>query len=382
MMMYAIYSAIILTLLYGVFFAFLCQETFHRANRITLLAMMVLSLMLPILPHNWDFSFLEPLTSVEVLISKNPGTTTDGTSEISSVAGSWNWKARAGTIYWAGMILYLVVSLYRIVLLCLYMRQGLRQTDNEGNTIILKSASESPFSVLRYIVMSVEDYEQHKTPILLHEQEHIRQLHSLDLILLTVVQCIQWFNPFVWVLGRNLKVIHEYEADKAMLDNGVDIKDYQYLLVNKCNRSSAFALVNEFNHSQLISRIIMLNKKRSRPTAWARYLIFIPMLLLSYILTATPTETYVAGIEISESTGSEDIFMLKGIVVDASTEEPITGAVIILEGTTQGVCSSTDGIFQLEVMKGQKLKVLMIDYIESEVIIQDQKEIIIPLSGE
>ncbi|MDO4216292.1 MAG: TonB family protein [Bacteroidales bacterium] len=295
-MMYAIYSSIVLALLYWVFFAFLSQETFHRMNRITLLLILALSLVLPVLPHNMDFSFLEQLgrnvgvmqesavSSPEIIVEDT------GMVEQPQENSTWNWKEAAGYIYFGGMVIFIVVFLYRTVLLLLYMRQGLKQTDKYGNTIILKPACKSPFSVLKFIVMSVEDYEEHQTPVLLHEQEHIRQAHSWDLILLSVVQCIQWFNPFVWMLGRDLKVIHEYEADKAMLDYGVDIKNYQYLLVNKSNGPSAFTLVNGFNHSQLISRIIMLNKKRSKSTAMVRYLIFLPMLLLSFVLTAKPVE--------------------------------------------------------------------------------------------
>lgn len=305
-MMYAIYSSIVLALLYWVFFAFLSQETFHRMNRITLLLILALSLVLPVLPHNMDFSFLEQLgrnvgvmqesavSSPEIIVEDT------GMVEQPQENSTWNWKEAAGYIYFGGMVIFIVVFLYRTVLLLLYMRQGLKQTDKYGNTIILKPACKSPFSVLKFIVMSVEDYEEHQTPILLHEQEHIRQAHSWDLILLSVVQCIQWFNPFVWMLGRDLKVIHEYEADKAMLDYGVDIKNYQYLLVNKSNGPSAFTLVNGFNHSQLISRIIMLNKRRTKPRGRARYLIFAPMLLLSYVMTAQPIEKEEEVIEFKE----------------------------------------------------------------------------------
>lgn len=305
-MMYAIYSSIVLALLYWVFFAFLSQETFHRMNRITLLLILALSLVLPVLPHNMDFSFLEQLgrnvgvmqesavSSPEIIVEDT------GMVEQPQENSTWNWKEAAGYIYFGGMVIFIVVFLYRTVLLLLYMRQGLKQTDKYGNTIILKPACKSPFSVLKFIVMSVEDYEEHQTPILQHEQEHIRQAHSWDLILLSVVQCIQWFNPFVWMLGRDLKVIHEYEADKAMLDYGVDIKNYQYLLVNKSNGPSAFTLVNGFNHSQLISRIIMLNKRRTKPRARARYLILAPMLLLSYVMTAQPIEKEEEVIEFKE----------------------------------------------------------------------------------
>lgn len=306
MMMYAIYSAMVLALLYWVFFAFLSQETFHRLNRITLLLILAFSLILPVLPHSQDFSFLEVLginlVNVPYINTNRPEIIVENASVTEQIKPVviWSWKEIAGLAYLGGVLLYIILFIYRTVLLCVYLKQGLRQTDGYGNTVILIPGCKSPFSILKYIVMSVEDYEQHQIPISLHEQEHIRQFHSLDLLMLSVVQCIQWFNPFVWLLGRDLKVIHEYEADMAMLDYGVDIKNYQYLLVNKCNGPSAYAMVNGFNHSQLISRIIMLNKRRTKPRARARYLILAPMLLLSYVMTAQPIEKEEEVIEFKE----------------------------------------------------------------------------------
>lgn len=296
MIMYVIYSALVLALLYLVYFVFLRQVTFHRMNRISLLSILVFSLLLPALPHSMDFSVLEKSAS-NIGILTEPVTTgpkidlnNGEVSEQLQQTTHWSWKEIAGVIYISGVLGLFCLFIYSTLLLILYLKDGLRQTDRQNNTLILIPGCRSPFSFMKYIVMSVEDYELHQTPILMHEQEHIRQYHSLDLILLTVVQVIQWFNPFVWMLGRDLKVVHEYEADKAMQNYGVDIKDYQHLLVDKSNGTSAFAMVNGFNHSQLISRIIMLNKKRSKPRAKGRYLVFAPMLLLSYMLTAQPVE--------------------------------------------------------------------------------------------
>lgn len=386
MMVYAFYSSLVLALLYWVYFAFLSQETFHRVNRTTLLLILAFSLALPVLPHSIDFSILKvlgihmgilPETSANgsVVMHEN-----EASVEQLYQTASWDLKYIAGVIYLCGVIGFLGLFIYRTLLLVLYLKQGLRQTDKHGNTIILIPGCKSPFSLFKYIVMSVEDYEQYQTPILLHEQEHIRQLHTLDLVLLTVVQVIQWFNPFVWMLGRDLKMIHEYEADKAMLKYGVDIKNYQYLLVNKSNGPSAFAMVNGFVHSQLVSRIIMLNKKQSKVLAYTRYTIFIPMLLLSFVLTAKPVDNYQVqdqGIETSET---EVAFVLQGTVIDAISNEVIEGAIVMIDGTTKGTITSADGTFQREVELGQRLKVIMIDYETSVQTIEGKDRITIPLT--
>lgn len=384
MMVYAFYSSLVLALLYWVYFAFLSQETFHRVNRITLLLILAFSLALPVLPHSIDFSILKVLG---IHMGILPETSANGSAVMheneASVeqlyqTASWDLKYIAGVIYLCGVIGFLGLFIYRTLLLVLYLKQGLRQTDKHGNTIILIPGCKSPFSFFKYIVMSVEDYEQYQTPILRHEQEHIRQLHTLDLVLLTVVQVIQWFNPFVWMLGRDLKMIHEYEADKAMLKYGVDIKNYQYLLVNKSNGPSAFAMVNGFVHSQLVSRIIMLNKKQSKVSAYTRYVIFVPMLLLSFVVTAKPMEKdQMQEIKTSET---EVAFVLQGTVIDAISNEVIEGAVVIIDGSTNGTITSADGTFQLEVKLGQRLKAIMIDYETSVQTIEGKDRITIPLT--
>ena len=386
MMVYAFYSSLVLALLYWVYFAFLCQETFHRVNRITLLLILAFSLALPVLPHSIDFSILKVLGIHMGILPETSANDSavmhenEASVEQLYQTASWDLKYIAGVIYLCGVIGFLGLFIYRTLLLVLYLKQGLRQTDKHGNTIILIPGCKSPFSFFKYIVMSVDDYEQYQTPILRHEQEHIRQLHTLDLVLLTVVQVIQWFNPFVWMLGRDLKMIHEYEADKAMLNYGVDIKNYQYLLVNKCNGPSAFAMVNGFVHSQLVSRIIMLNKKQSKVLAYTRYTIFIPMLLLSFVLTAKPVDNYQVqdqGIETSET---EVAFVLQGTVIDAISNEVIEGAVVMIDGTTKGTITSADGTFQREVELGQRLKVIMIDYETSVQTIEGKDRITIPLT--
>lgn len=384
MMVYAFYSSLVLALLYWVYFAFLSQETFHRVNRITLLLILAFSLALPVLPHSIDFSILKVLG---IHMGILPETSANGSAVMheneASVeqlyqTASWDLKYIAGVIYLCGVIGFLGLFIYRTLLLVLYLKQGLRQTDKHGNTIILIPGCKSPFSFFKYIVMSVDDYEQYQTPILRHEQEHIRQLHTLDLVLLTVVQVIQWFNPFVWMLGRDLKMIHEYEADKAMLKYGVDIKNYQYLLVNKSNGPSAFAMVNGFVHSQLVSRIIMLNKKQSKVSAYTRYVIFVPMLLLSFVVTAKPMEKdQMQEIKTSET---EVAFVLQGTVIDAISNEVIEGAVVIIDGSTNGTITSADGTFQLEVKLGQRLKAIMIDYETSVQTIEGKDRITIPLT--
>ncbi|MCQ2212660.1 MAG: M56 family metallopeptidase [Bacteroidaceae bacterium] len=136
--------------------------------------------------------------------------------------------------------------------------------------------------------MSVEDYEHHRTSILTHEQEHIRLHHTYDLILLEVVKTLQWFNPFVWFLASNLKSVHEYEADEAVINQGIDAIQYQQLLVTKAvgNRLQPFA--NNLRRGSLKKRIIMMYQKKSNRWMMLKALFVIPVVLIAILAFATP----------------------------------------------------------------------------------------------
>lgn len=109
--------------------------------------------------------------------------------------------------------------------------------------------------------MSVDDYEHHRPYIIAHEQEHIRLGHSYDLLLLETVCVLQWFNPFVWLLGHELKAVHEYAMDEALLYQGIDAKQYQKIIVTKAARNRLQPFANNLRHGSLKQRIIMMYRK-------------------------------------------------------------------------------------------------------------------------
>lgn len=354
MLNYAIQSAMVLTLLYWVFFALLSRESLHRMNRIILLSILLVSVVLPLIPHSVDFSFLAFLEENEELkqevvehseeqVLLQPEATFQPLPE----ARAWTWQEWFNVIYLGGISIYLIVLVFKFIQLSCFLKKGLKHTDNKGNTVILMNDNQASFSVFHYIVISIDDYEHHKSVILMHEQEHIRLGHTWDLLGLSLVQGIQWFNPFVWLIGRDLKAIHEYEADKGVLALGTDMKSYQYLLVEKTVRQAAFVLVNGFNHSQLKNRIVMMNKK-SHSLAWVRAVALLPMLLLSFVLTAQA--------EVTDS----DKETFSGTVVSAENGKPMPGVSVVVMGTTNGTLSDADGHFTLNTKKG---RTLMLSYI-------------------
>ena len=201
----------------------------------------------------------------------------------------WNWADIMTCIYIIGVVAIFLMTVVQTVRLTKQLRQCEHITDNRGNTIVLTDCATSPFCLFHYIVMSRDDYANNRSFILTHEQEHIRLGHCIDLIILQVATIIQWFNPFVWLIGKNLKAIHEFEVDEAVLNKGINATQYQKFLVIKAvgNRLQPFA--NNLNNESLKRRIIMMNQKKSNRLMMLKTLFIIPVATLAVSVFASNT---------------------------------------------------------------------------------------------
>ncbi len=201
-MLYVIKAAITLALLYSCFFVFLSKETFHRFNRCMLVGIMLVSLVMPL----FHFTTSHPNTlNEEVYIMQNyiEHDTTPITVTYAQVPRV-TWIQVLTWLYLAGVAVMLILTLVQTISLTRFMRTGVRMPDSQGNTVLLHNRDVPPFSIFRYIVMSVQDYDKSRQYILTHEQEHIRLGHTYDLLLLQCVKTLMWFNPFIWFLRRDL----------------------------------------------------------------------------------------------------------------------------------------------------------------------------------
>lgn len=281
MMLFIIKSTITLTLLYCCAWVLLRNNTFHRFNRIMLLGVMLSAFVVPMLHVSTDHPTVinEGMRQMEILMEDNDVHLSEG--KLQEQQSLTTWVQAVKWIYMAGLATMLTVTLIQVIRFGRLLRRGIRHKDEQGNTIILFDYDISPFSIFRHIVMSVKDYETESHYILPHEREHIRLGHSYDLILLQLLKFIQWFNPLVWQIGRDLKTVHEYEADQAVLQQGVDAKSYQLFLVNKVvgNRLQPFA--NNLNHGSLKKRITMMYRKKSSRWLMLKALLVIPVTALT-----------------------------------------------------------------------------------------------------
>ena len=280
---YAIKSAFTLALLYLCMMPVLGKETFHRFNRIMVIGAMLFSLALPLVHMHRQAATTVAGRMMEVPANLAVAVSAHG---VADKAGTLLWTDVAIGIYLLGVLGVVLVVGIQTIRLVLSLRHGVRFDDNQGNTIVLQEGQVSPFCFFHYIVMSVSDYDHYRQFILTHEQEHIRLRHYIDLLVLAVVTAVQWFNPFVWILGKELKAIHEYEADEAVIGKGIDATQYQRLLVLKAVGHRLQLFANNLNRGSLKGRIVMMNQPRSSRWMMLKACTILPVALLTMCLFA------------------------------------------------------------------------------------------------
>lgn len=281
---YIIKSAMALALLYTCIIPLLEKETFHRLNRILILGCLIMSFAIPLVHFT---SGTNPTVDMVRQAVQLPEVLINGNAKEQSV---WSWADIMTCIYIIGVVAIFTMTVVQTVRLTRQLRQCEHITDNRGNTVVLTDCATSPFCLFHYIVMSRDDYANNRSYILTHEQEHIRLGHSIDLVVLQAATIIQWFNPFVWLIGKNLKAIHEFEVDEAVLNKGIDATQYQKFLVIKAvgNRLQPFA--NNLNKESLKRRIIMMNQKRSNRWMMLKALFVIPVATLAVSVFANTSD--------------------------------------------------------------------------------------------
>jgi len=312
MLTYLLKSTILLALLYGSFALLLSRETFHRFNRLALLSVLVASLVLPAVQLSLNMpAFLNSLLTADspVAITIGEGTATiagESSPASENPVSALTWMSVVKAVYLIGVFASFLVFAVQLLRFWRETKSGLRTKDEYGNTVIIRGGDFAPYSFFHYIIISVADYERLREPILAHEQAHIHLGHSWDLMILQLVTIVQWFNPFVYLLGRDLKAVHEYEADSAVLQLGIDAKTYQLLLVTKAVAGRLQTIGNNLSHHSLKKRITMMHKKNSNRWLMTKGVILPALMAVAVVAFAKPKAEAVPPIPSEETTLSLD----------------------------------------------------------------------------
>ena len=320
-MIYILKSAIILALLYSCYIVFLSHDTFHRFKRFILHAILLLAFLLPACRFTTHNPLaLNPTVQQIYLLSEKmeekqtqyaeqkEGAMPSDASLMGSQLTEQKTPSPSDILWWiyiGGFVFFLLYHLKNLASVSRQIQGGLRLKDRQGNTLVVKAGDFAPFSFLRWIVINLSDYEKNKESILLHEQAHIHFGHSYDIMLLQLAKSFQWFNPFIYLMEREMKAVHEYEADEEVIHQGIDAQTYQLLIVSKAVGGRLQTLANNFNHSLIKSRIMMMNKKPTPKAAILKSFCLLPVAAFSLMAfapvksTDTPTDPPTAGYKYS-----------------------------------------------------------------------------------
>lgn len=298
---YIFESTLCLTILYFLFRLFFRKDTLFRTNRFLLLAGTMACMLLPLLQIDVpQYTTLQlPITTVRHLLTekeidvqreggtgekhlseearllmaeKGEGIEGDRTNVIHTIPVIW----LLGGCYFIGALIVLAF----LLLSTIRMRRLIRSYPacNYGKyKLVICPEKMVSFSWGHTIVLSQEDYERNPGEILLHEQMHLQHRHTLDLLWMECIVIFHWFNPAAWLLMRELREVHEYEADNGVINNGIDATEYQLLLVKKSVGARLYSMACGFNHSKLKNRITMMLKRRTNNWARLKLLLFVPV---------------------------------------------------------------------------------------------------------
>ena len=286
MLIYQIKVGLCLIAFYLLWKLLLSRETFHRFNRVALLVSMAFALVLPWIRLSLDapVSVAQGMVTLDEIIVGQASTTLGH-----QMPWSWNATNVATAVYFLGVVLAIVWLLHSQWNLHRLLTKGRKEVLADGTTLHVLPGDLSPFSYFKHIVINEQDYRDNAHEILIHEQAHIRLRHSWDVVFMELITLFQWWNPAAWLLCRELRQVHEYEADETVLNEGVDAKQYQLLLIRKSVGNQLFSMANNFNYQSLKKRIRMMTINKSSRWKRLRALAVVPVIALALLAFANPT---------------------------------------------------------------------------------------------
>ena len=296
---YAIRWAVTLTLLYSLYRLLLRRETFHRLNRAVLLAILVVSPLLPLIPLHTD----EP-TAMDVMLTRieeplmslsSDANHADATlvAQESEEAASGLWVRYLAYIYIIGIAAALAVYMFRLLTLMRVIRRSRRISHPivpKDVHLMLDMRIKQPSSWMHWIFIGPIDLMQNAETVLRHELAHVRMKHSWDVILCDLTCHLLWCLPFAWMLRQDLVDVHEFQADEAVLQSGVTLEDYEHLLVRKAVQTQILPIMNTLRRGAVKKRFAMMHSGPSPRWSRLKLLYLVPALAACLWVSAQAEE--------------------------------------------------------------------------------------------
>jgi TonB-dependent SusC/RagA subfamily outer membrane receptor len=364
MIAYIVKSSLSLLILFGIYWFFLRRVKLLVFNRFFLIFSILFSLLIPFIAIQVNIQSHEGSGRIFTALTSNlpdliPGKTAlkelpyqtyveDVPDGVNSTG--INIKAILSLLYVAGLIIFM----FRFFRNIRFIINDIRLSENidySGVRMVLSDRLINPYCFCRTIFVNKQDYLKNKIAgeLLKHELEHIRQLHSFDVIFVELVRIFYWFNPLLILYNNAIKVNHEYLADNSVIMGSPDIRNYAEKLLKFVSCSRNIPLTSDFSQSLTKKRLIMMAKSRSRfivagsRIALTSFIILVLFLFLGFRKSTTDFQTSLANIEIAEPVQN----VVKGIVTDEKGK-PLGGVFINVSSGSAKVVTDEEGHFMIE----------------------------------
>ncbi len=281
---YLLEANLYLGVFYLAYILFLNKETHYVFNRVYLIASCVIAFILPVLQVSTLKQYITPDAPVAQIQQIPPPPPAYVITPMPQMAYSMETPAAHPLFtaddalyygYWIGAAILMVLLMTKLV--SLFRLISSRPVLNHDNyKLIYLDELNTAFSFFNYLFIGSR---ANNSPIIIrHELVHIRQRHSADIMFIEFLKVINWFNPFIYLVQKSLKTLHEYIADEESLAEDTDTTAYSAYLVNYAYGLSGPSITHSFfTYNLLKNRIIMLHQKRSGSLATLKYLVTVPI---------------------------------------------------------------------------------------------------------
>jgi len=283
-------SSVSLAILYFLYWLFLRKQTYYSINRLFLLGAVLFSSVLPLV--NFSIQGFNASNSPLMEFFSRIGNSikipevVKTANESPDVNHSPQWYITVYYVYQTGVAIFSIKLLTGIIKILLLVKKQ-KTKKYQGLPLIFIDQKFAPFSFFNIIfinksLVTIKQLDK----IIAHECVHIKQLHTLDILVIELFLIIQWFNPIIWLIKKSLKETHEYLADNGVVKRGFDLTKYQTLLLYQIRGLGAIGLTNNFNKSLIKKRITMMLKTKSPGSARLKVLLVVPILLAIILIFA------------------------------------------------------------------------------------------------
>ncbi|MBJ2174859.1 hypothetical protein JBL43_11465 [Aureibaculum sp. A20] len=275
MLDYLLKSGVCLAVFYLFYKLLLEKEPIHMFKRFYLLGGLLLAFAIPLITFTTmvevEPMIMAPINYSEVTFEPQP----IFDAEVTPIN---YWPIILWTVYGFGVLAFGLKFLFNLFQIGFRVRKNTKQKVKQFTHVLLEHLS-TPHTFFNYIFLNKQRYLQHQIPqeVFWHEETHAKQKHSFDVVVLEILQVVFWFNPLLYFIKKDIKLNHEFLADKAVLNKGVSLTAYQEILLAFSSNSTEPVLANALNYSSIKKRFTIMKTKTSQKKAWFKSLVLLPL---------------------------------------------------------------------------------------------------------